>query len=121
MGGPTTAATIDRTPYRKWPGLAQVFRLERPWHRRGHEQRAVHYGSTSLPPAHADAARLLALKRGHWGIKSGPHYCKDLVFGEDRCQVRLGTGPMVMATFRDTALRLLHPTGCRNVAARLRH
>ena len=114
-------ATTDLSPYLDWPGLAQVFRLERTWRRRGHEQRAIHYGITSLPPTHADAARLLARKRGHWGIEKGRHYCKDLAFGEDRCQVRLGAGPMVMATFRDTALSLLHTTGGRNVAARLRH
>ena len=114
-------ATTDLSAYLDWPGLAQVFRLERTWRRRGHEQRAVHYGSTSLPPTHADAARLLAFKRGHWGIENGLHYCKALAFGEDRGQVRLGAGPMGMATFRDTALSLLHTTGCRNVAARLRH
>ena len=91
------------------------------WRVRGQEQRAVHDGITGLPPADADAARLLALKRGHWGIENGLHYRKDVVFGEDRCQIRLGAGPMILATLRDTALSLLHMTGCRNVAARLRH
>jgi len=104
-----------------WPGLAQVCRLERTWRRRGHEPRAIHYGSTSLPPTHADAARRLALTRGHRGIEKGLHYCKALAFGEDRCQARLGAGPMVMATSRDTALSLLHTTGGRDIAARLRH
>jgi len=51
----------------------------------------------------------------------GLHYRKDVVFGEDRCQARLGAGPMILATLRDTALSLLHTIGCRNVAARLRH
>ncbi len=44
-----------------------------------------------------------------------------MVFGEDRCQIRLGAGPMILATLRDTALSLLQTTGCRHVAARLRH
>ena len=113
-------AATDRTRYLDWPGLAQVFRLERTWRVRGQDKRAVRYGITSLPPA-AAAARLLARKRGHWGIENGLHYRKDMVFGEDRCQVRLGAGPMILATLRDTALSLLHTTGCRNVAARLRH
>jgi predicted transposase YbfD/YdcC len=114
-------ATTDLSQYLDWPGLAQVFRLERTWRARGQDKRAVHYGITSLPPAEADAARLLALKRGHWGIENGLHYCKDMAWGEDRCQIRLGAGPMILATLRDTALSLLHTTGCRNVAARLRH
>jgi len=113
-------ATTDLTRHLDWPGLAQVFRLERSWRVRGREQRAVHYGITSLPPAHADAARLLALKRGHWRIENRLHYRKDMVFGEDRHQIRLGAGPMVVALLRDGALSLLHLTGCRNVAARLR-
>jgi len=101
--------------------VAQVFRLERTWRVRGQDKRAVHYGITSLPAADADAARLLALKRGHWGIEKGLPYRKDMVFGADRCQIRLGAGPLILAPRRDTALSLLHTTGCRNVAARLRH
>jgi len=113
-------ASTDLTGYLDWPGLAQVFRLERTWRERGLPKRARHYGITSLPPVDADPARLLALKRGHWRIENGLHYRKDVVFGEDRCQARLGAGPMVLALLRDTALSLLHLTGCRNVAARLR-
>ena len=114
-------ATTDLSQYLDWPGLAQVFRLERTWRMRDQHKRAVHYGITSLPPADADAAQLLALKRGHWRIENNLHYRKDVVFGEDRCQARLGAGRMILATLRDTALSLLHTTGCRNVAARLRH
>ncbi len=113
-------ASTALTGYLDWPGLAQVFRLERTWRVRGQAQRAVRYGITSLPPADADAARLLALKRGHWRIENGLHYRKDTVFGEDRSQLRLGAGPMVVAILRDAALSLLHLIGCRNVAARLR-
>ncbi len=114
-------ATTDLTHYLNWPGLAQVFRLERSWRAHGQAYGAIHYGITSLPPDVADAARLLALKRGHWRIANGLHYRKDVVFGEDRCQIRLGAGPMILATLRDTALSLLQTTGCRHVAARLRH
>lgn len=113
-------ASTDLNHYLDWPGLAQAFRLERTWRERGTTKRAIHYGITSLPPAVADAARLLALKRGHWAIENGLHYRKDTVFGEDRSQIRLGAGPMVLAILRDIALSLLHATGCRHIAARLR-
>jgi len=113
-------ATTDLSGYCDWPDLAQVFRLERTWREAGTAKRALHYGITSLPPADADAARLLALKRGHWGIENGLHYVKDTVLGEDRSPIRLGAGPAILATCRDTALSLLRWIGCRQIAARLR-
>jgi len=113
-------ASTDLNTYCDWPALAQVFRLERTWREKGRAKRALHYGITSLPPGSADAARLLALKRGHWGIENGLHYVKDTVLREDASPIRLGAGPMVLATCRDTALTLLHWIGCRQVAARLR-
>ena len=63
---------------------------------------------------------MLALQRGHWGIEHRLHYVKDVVRDEDQRQVRLGAGPMVLATLRDTALSILRWAGCRQIAARLR-
>jgi hypothetical protein len=68
----------------------------------------------------ADAARLLALKRGHGRIENRLHRAKDVALGEDRSLVHVGAGPTVMALLRDTALGLLHRNGCRAVASRLR-
>ena len=82
--------------------------------------RALHYGVTSLPPDRADAARLLALRRGHWRIENGVHRQKDVAFGEDASLVRLGRGPTVLALLRDAALNCLQRAGVRRVAARLR-
>jgi hypothetical protein len=62
-------ASTDLNRHLDWPGVAQVFRLERTWRERGRPKRVVHYGLTSLPPACADPARLLALRRGHWQIE----------------------------------------------------
>jgi predicted transposase YbfD/YdcC len=114
-------ASTDLTGYLDWPGLAQVFRLERTWRAAGLDHRQVAYGITSLPPAVADAARLLALKRGHWRVENRLHRTKDVALGEDASTVRLGAGPMVLAVLRDTALSLLRLTGCRAITARLRH
>lgn len=113
-------ASTDLTHYLDWPGVAQVFRLERTWRERGRDKRAVHYGLTSLPPAVADPARLLALKRGHWAIENGLHYVKDVTLGEDRSLSHAGTGPTVMALLRDTALSLLRRAGRRAIASQLR-
>jgi predicted transposase YbfD/YdcC len=113
-------ASTDLTGYSDWPGLAQVFRRERTWREQGTDTRPPHYVYPRLPPADADAARLLALKRGHWGIENRLHYVKDVVLEEDGSQVRLGAGPTVLATLRDTALSLLRWAGCQKIAERLR-
>jgi len=113
-------ASTDFNDYLDWPGVAQVFRLERTWRARGRDKRAVQYGITSLPPDIADARQLLGHKRGHWGIENGLQYVKDVVLGEDRSPLHRGAEPSIMALLRDTALNLLRLAGHRRIAARLR-
>lgn len=113
-------ASTDLADYLDWPGAAQVFRLERTWREHGKPHRALHYGITSLTPLQADAAQLLALRRGHWSIENRLHRHKDVTFGEDASLVHLGQGPTVMALLRDAALNLLHQAGVRQIAAQLR-
>jgi predicted transposase YbfD/YdcC len=113
-------ASTDLNTYLDWPGVAQVFRLERTWREGTTPHRALRYGITSLSPQDADPARLLALRRGHWAIENQLHRQKDVAFGEDASLVHLGQGPTVMALLRDAALTLLHGAGVRRVAARLR-
>ena len=117
----TLIASTDLDDYLNWPALAQVFTVERVWQERGIAKRPVRYGITSPPVAVANAARLLALKREHWGIENGLPYVKDVTLGEDRSQIRKEQGPNVLAMLRDTALNLLRSVGCRTIAARLRH
>jgi predicted transposase YbfD/YdcC len=117
----TLTASRDLNDYLDWPGVRQVFMVERVWRERGREKGAVQYGITSLPMAQGGATRLLACKRGHWGIENGLHHVKDVTLGEDASRVRVGQGPNVLALLRDTALNVLRSTGCRTIAARLRH
>ncbi len=113
-------ASTDLTVYLDWPGLQQVFRLERTWREHGQEKRACHYGITSLAPDRADPARLLALKRGHGTIENRLHRRKDVSFGEDASLIHAGQGPTVLALLRDAAVSVLHRAGISQVAARLR-
>ena len=113
-------ASTDLTGYLDWPGVRQVFRLERTWRERGKAKRVLHYGITSLPPQQGDPARLLALRRGHWAIENRLHRHKDVNFGEDASLIHVGQGPTVMALLRDAAVNLLHRAGIRRIAARLR-
>jgi predicted transposase YbfD/YdcC len=113
-------ASTDLTGYLDWPGVQQVFRLERTWRERGKPKRALHYGITSLPPEMAGSARLLTLRRGHWSIENRLHRRKDVTFGEDASLIHVGAGPTVMALLRDAAVSLLHRAGVTQVASRVR-
>lgn len=114
-------ASTDLVGYSDWPGLVQAFRWERQWREHGPKPPEVRYGITSLPPQYADAARLLALKRGHWCIENGLHYVKDVTMGEDRSLIHEQEGPNVIAMLRDAALNLLRWTGQQAIARRLRY
>ena len=105
-----------------WPGLRQVFQVEREtWVlATGRRRQEVVYGVTSLPPTRADAARLLRLTRHQWHIENRSHWVRDVPFDADRSQVRCGSTPDVMAAFRNTAIGLLRALGEPNIAAACR-
>ena len=107
--------------YTDWPGLQQVFQLERTITiKKTRQQRhEVVYGVTSLPPQRADAARLLQYARGHWRVEAG-HWIRDVTFDEDRSQVRCGHIPQAMAALRNTAIALMRIAGETNIAAAAR-
>ena len=84
------------------------------------------YAITSLPPEQADAARLLEIWRGHWGIENRLHWVRDVVFGEDLSQVRTGSAPQLLAALRNLVMRnlvigVLRLSGVKNISAALRH
>jgi predicted transposase YbfD/YdcC len=117
--------TIITTPWlneylEDWPGVGQVFRLERERKVKGKVEVEVVYGLTSLSSVAADAQQLLGYTRGHWGIENGLHYIRDETLGEDRCRVRRGQGARVLASMRNVAVHLLKGTEYRSVAGATR-
>jgi hypothetical protein len=105
-----------------WPHVAQVLRVRRQRVdvRTGEITEEVSYAITSLPPERADARRLLALGRGHWGIENRLHHVRDVTFDEDRCAIRTGAAPQAVAACRNLVLALVRRAGHANVAAALR-
>jgi predicted transposase YbfD/YdcC len=108
--------------YSDWPGLAQVFQVERQIlsKKTGEVRDEIVAGVTSLTRERADAGRLLALVRGHWQIENQSHWVRDVTFDEDRSQVRCGNIPQVMAALRNTVIGLMRGAGQTNIAAACR-
>lgn len=104
--------------YSEFPGLEQVFKLER---RRtncktGQGEREVVYGLTSLSQAKSPADRLLDLSRAYWGIENGLHRRRDVTFREDATRLTQGHAGRVMATLNNLAIGLLRQAGHSNLA-----
>lgn len=102
-----------------WPGLRQTCRLERTTLAKGKKKVEVRYAISSLSRERADATLLLNRWQGHWGIES-LHWLRDVSFGEDKCQVKVGHAPQNLAAFRNAAISLLRLDGRKEIAATLR-
>nr|WP_308050675.1 transposase [Streptomyces sp. TRM72054] len=69
-------------------------------------------GAVDLVPAF-----VAAWARGHWTVENTVHWVRDVVFGEDRCQVRTRNTPAVLAAVRDLIRGTLTLAGYVNTAA----
>jgi len=107
--------------YAAWPGLAQVYRLERhfQWQRNGRcyrTSREVEFGITSLTRQEASPVRLLQIRRAHWGIETGLHYRRDVTLKEDATRMTLGNTGKVMASINNLVLALIRQAKFHNAA-----
>ena len=84
------------------------------------KRRTIRYGITSLAPDNADAARLLALRRGRSRIENLLLWHKDASPGRDASLMHAGQGPTVRILLRAANPNLFHRSGLRRVAAQLR-
>ena len=115
----TTSEMLN--PYSTWPGLAQVYRLERQfqWWRSGrcyHTSNEVEFGITSLSRMTASPARLLKIRREHWGIETGLHYRRDVTFHEDATRMTVGHTGHVMASINNLVIALTRQAKFKNIA-----
>ena len=103
-----------------WPGAQQVCQRTRTITRKGVTTTEVHYAIASVGRDRADAARLMKWWRGHWGIENRLHWVRDESFGEDRCRVRTGNAPHVLAGVRNMIINWLRSHRTENIANALR-
>ncbi|MGW2207639.1 ISAs1 family transposase [Streptomyces sp. NPDC001774] len=105
-----------------FPHARQVARVTR--HRTdtatGRRTRETVYVITDLSSRQAKPQDIALALRGHWHIESKIHYVRDVLWDEDRSQIRTGHGPENMATLRNTTLNRLRATDATNMTEAVR-
>lgn len=107
--------------YCDWPGLGQVYRLERRffWVRQGEVFKTsceIEFGATSLPRKLASPAKVLAVRRSEWLIETGLHYRRDVTFREDATRMTVGAAASIYSIIHNLVLGLLKKAGFSNAA-----
>jgi predicted transposase YbfD/YdcC len=107
--------------YLDWPGVGQVYRLERQffWVRQGQVYKTsyeIEYGITSLSRKQAPAIKVLKVRRSHWSIETGLHYRRDVTFHEDATRMTIGDAGSIMSAVHNLVLGLLKRAGFTNSA-----
>lgn len=115
----TTTTNLVDSGYLKWPGAAQLIKLEREVTAAGETRKTVTYAITSLRRTEADAKTLLGGARGRWAIENSCFYVLDVALGEDACRVRTGSAAHALSTIRHAAVNLCQVLG-QSVTATLR-
>lgn len=105
--------------YVEWPGLKQVFRLEREVIAQGTGEirKDVTYGMTSLSAEAGPPERLLDYMRGYWGIENGLHYRRDRTLREDTTRISHPHLAEAMAIINNLVIGLVKWRGFGNLAA----
>jgi len=97
-----------------FPGAAQGIQIRRTRTIKGKKQVEVVYLICSLPMDQARPEAVAAWIRGHWSIENRLHWIRDVIFDEDRHQLRTRNGPLISAALRNLAIsliRLFHGAG----------
>jgi predicted transposase YbfD/YdcC len=111
-----TSSELNLALKQEWQDVAQVFVLERRGWRNGKPVYESVCGLTSLSPALASPAQLLAYVQRHWHIENRCHWRRDATLREDACTVRHSLVATVLAVLNSALLALLdhcHLTNAR--------
>jgi len=76
----------------------------------------VELGITSLARTNTTPARLLKIRRAHWGIETGLHGRRDVTFHEDATRMTVGETGKVMASINNLVIALTRQAKFKNTA-----
>ena len=117
----TTSCLLN--DYLDWPGLAQVFKLERRTitTSTGRIREQVVYGLTSLSREQVDCQELLELSRAYWQIENGLHYRRDVTLNEDATRMTNPTQAEAIAIINNLVVALGKRTNFQYLPEARRH
>ncbi len=116
-----TIKAVEAPDWIDFTGAAQIIQLRRTRTIKGRKTIEVVYAICSLDMIAAPPATVATWIRGHWAVENALHWVRDVVFDEDRHQLRTGNGPQVMATLSNTTISLIRLAGHTKIATALRH
>ena len=115
----TLTLMVDEEQFLDWPGVHQVFKLERETThlRTGRETTELAYGITSCTPEATTAKQMLQWTRQYWGIENGLHYRRDVTLREDATRISQPALAQTMAAINNFVVGLTQKMGYSNLAA----
>lgn len=105
----------------EFPGVNQVFMIERWIKRNGKDTYEKVFGLTSLLKQKANAKNIFQMVRSHWSIENCSHWVRDVTFDEDRSQIKDSEIAQFMTLFRNIAIGLIRFDGFINISKALRY
>lgn len=109
---------IDDKQFLNWPGVNQVFMLERAVTniKTKKQTTEVAYGITSCLPEKCNAQQLMTWVRNYWGIENGLHYRRDVTLREDATRISKPEMATAIATLNNFIVGLVQKLGFENLA-----
>jgi predicted transposase YbfD/YdcC len=108
---------VGRMLSERWPAVKTAVVIESRRTTRSHHSFSVRY---FLSSREAEAERMGAIIRGHWGIENSLHWILDMAFDDDRSRVRTGHAAENLAILKRLALNLIRQEPSRQVSLRNR-
>jgi predicted transposase YbfD/YdcC len=101
-----------------FPGARQVFRLRRDVGGLdgARTSKEIIHGIVSLPRELGGPAQLNHYTRGHWTVENRLHWTRDVTFHEDSSQLRTGSAPRAIASFRNLSINAYRLADRANIA-----
>jgi predicted transposase YbfD/YdcC len=115
----TLTLVADREQFLDWPGVKQVFQIERRTRHllTGKEEVEVAYGVTSCDAGKASAEQLLYRSRTCWSIENGLHYRRDVTLREDATRILHPALAQVIAAINNLVVAIAQKLGYSNLAS----